>query len=97
MVSGQAQAKASVDDAKQAESSLTSITQAVEQISEVNNIISQTAADQRIAVEETSKTLHSIAQISIQTSNDSRKTYEANAALSQLAEQLKDVVSQFKV
>ncbi len=97
MGTGQTQARVSVEQASQAETSLTSITQAVENIREVNNIISQTVEDQRMAVEATTKNFNSITQISSQTSEDAKKTYEANVELSQLAGLLKEVVSEFKV
>jgi len=91
------QAGASVERARQAGESLSSITQAVDTIMQMNIQIA-TASDQQSSVsEEIQRNVFNIQSIAEETTTGADKTNKASAELASLGERLNALVRQFKV
>ncbi|MEM7207561.1 MAG: methyl-accepting chemotaxis protein [Pseudomonadota bacterium] len=97
MSEGNDQAQASVQQAKEAMTSLTEITDAVNTILEMNQQIANSAEKQLNSVNEINHNVSGINNVAMETSNRSRQAVEFNQQLSSLATTINSLVSQFKV
>lgn len=97
MLESKNRAQASVEQAAKAGASLESITQAVANISEMNTQIASAVEEQTAVAEEINKNISTISQIADQTSGGANQTAHASETLAQLAVQLQNVVSRFKI
>lgn len=90
-------ASSTVEQAKHAGDSLTSITHAVGTILQLNTQITTAADAQSSVSEEINRNVSNIQDISEQTASGAEQTATASADLARLGEQLSDLVGQFKV
>lgn len=86
-----------VEQAKHAGESLSSITRAVGTILQLNTQIATAAEEQSSVSEEINRNVINIQDISEQTASGAEQTATASAELARLGEQLQDLVGQFKV
>ncbi len=87
----------SVDNAKQAGDSLSSINIAVSKISDMNTQIASAAEEQSAASEDINHNVVSISHISDETATGTKHTEDTSKELSKLSEQLQTLIRQFKV
>ena len=97
MTQSRESANSTVEQAKHAGESLTSITRAVGTILELNTQIATASEEQSAVSEEINRNVVNIQDISEQTSSGSEQTATASAELARLGEQLQNLVGQFKV
>ena len=97
MTQSRESASATVEEAKHAGESLTSITRAVGTILDLNTQIATASEEQSAVSEEINRNVVNIQDISEQTSSGSEQTATASAELARLGEQLQNLVGQFKV
>lgn len=97
MISSRDKAQQTVTQATQAGASLSAITQAVENILDVNTQIASAAEEQSATTEEINRNVNNIQSISEQTAAGAEQTAASSHELSQLGVQLQDLVKQFKV
>ena len=97
MTQSRESANATVEEAKHAGESLTSITRAVGTILDLNTQIATASEEQSAVSEEINRNVVNIQDISEQTSAGSEQTATASAELARLGEQLQNLVGQFKV
>lgn len=88
---------ATVEQAKRAGNSLTSITHAVETILKMNTHIASAAEEQSSVAEAINSSLVSIQQISEQTAVGAKQTSSSSVELASLGNQLQSVVDRFKI
>jgi methyl-accepting chemotaxis protein len=97
MEEGQNMAKASVDQAAQAGSSLDVIAGAVSTISTMNTQIASAAEEQSSVSENINCNVQSISDITDQTTEGSHQTARASEDLNKLAVELQQTINQFKI
>lgn len=97
MTNSQERAKNTVSQASKAGESLSSITQAVDNILDVNTQISSAAEEQSITTEEINRNINNIQTVSEQTTTGAKQTAASSNELNQLSVQLQDLVGQFKI
>ncbi len=90
-------ANTTVEQAQRAGNSLSSITQAVDTILEMNTQIATAAEEQTSVAEEINESIHRIQDISEQTATGATQTAASSSELANLGSNLKGVVDQFKV
>jgi methyl-accepting chemotaxis protein len=90
-------AENTVSQATRAGESLLSITQAVENILDVNTQIASAAEEQSATTEEINRNINNIQSIAEQTATGAEQTAASSNELNQLSVQLQDLVRQFKV
>lgn len=88
---------ATVEQATHAGESLTTITSAVETISDMNTQIATAAEEQTAVSDEISRNIENIQEMSHQTSAGSEQIAEASEKLANLSHQLDQLIGQFKV
>jgi methyl-accepting chemotaxis protein len=91
------QAKAGVEQAAEAGASLDDITDAVRQINDMNTQIASAAEQQSSVAEEINRNIVTISQITDETASGAVQTSNASAEVARLAEQLQELVKQFRV
>jgi methyl-accepting chemotaxis protein len=97
MLQGQAQAKASVERANEADGSLKTITDAVTTINDMNTQIASAAEEQSSVAEEINRNVNAINNMTQETATESTQSASASQELARLAMQLEQIVRQFKV
>ncbi len=97
MEHGQAQAQRGAEMAQEAANSLDAIARAVGSINEMNTQIAAAAEEQSTVSEEINKNVVNISQISEQTATGAEQTTAASTDLSRLANELQQLVGQFKI
>jgi len=97
MEKGQAKATVGVEHAKEAAEALEAITRSVATINEMNTQIASAAEEQSSVSEEINRSIISIREVSEETANGATQTTTTAHELSDLANQLKSLVSQFNV
>ncbi len=97
MKRGREQAEQSVRSAANTDQSLTSITQAVEHITDMNTQIATAADEQSAVVEEMNRNVESIRHLSEQTLKSTDTVVSATQHLNQLAVQLSKLTHQYRV
>jgi methyl-accepting chemotaxis protein len=97
MEEGRAQAKASVDEARRAGTSLDNIVRVVATITEMNAHIACAAEQQSSVAEEISKNVVRISQVAQETTGGAEQIATAGEQLAQLSTQLQGLVGQFRV
>lgn len=97
MEKGRDQAIKGEEQAKQASDSLESIARAVSTINEMNTQIASAAEEQSATADEMNKNIVNISQVSEQTADGSQQTTVAANELAQLANDLQELISQFKI
>lgn len=97
MGKGRDQAIKGEEQAKEASDSLESIARAVSTINEMNTQIASAAEEQSATADEMNKNIVNISQVSEQTANGSQQTTAAANELAQLANDLQELISQFKI
>ena len=97
MTSSQEMAKITVEHATSAGSSLESITSKVKSINQMNFQIAAAAEEQSSVSEEINQNIVEISQIAEQSVGGAQQTASASNKLSGLSQELKDLVTQFKV
>jgi len=90
-------ARSGVEQARDADQSLESITRSVAQISDMNALIATAAEEQTAVAEEINRNVTSISASTQQTAGGAQQTATASEELARLAAQLQEVVGQFKV
>jgi methyl-accepting chemotaxis protein len=97
MEKGQAQAHSSVEQACQAGKSLKEIIRAVQAITEMNSLINDEAGSQSGVAGEINHNMHNITTIANESKQGSEKTAAETQALAELAANLQQLVSKFKI
>lgn len=97
MEQGKEQANKGTEMAREAAGSLDAIARAVANINEMNTQIAAAAEEQTTVSEEINKSVVNISQISEQTANGAEQTTSASTDLSRLANDLQNLVGQFKI
>ena len=97
MTNSRDRARATVDQAQHAGESLAAITQAVATISEMNTQIASAATEQGAVAEDINRNVINIADVSEHTATASQQTAGSSMELARLGEELRTMVSQFKV
>ncbi|MDH5180058.1 MAG: methyl-accepting chemotaxis protein [Gammaproteobacteria bacterium] len=97
MEQGREKAQKGAEQAGEAAEALDAITRAVTTISEMNTQIASAAEEQSSVAEEMSKSITSISQVSEQTANAARQTTSSSDELAKLANQLQELIRQFKI
>ncbi len=97
MEKSQSQAKSSVEQAGQAGQSLQEITKAVQAITEMNTLINDEAGSQSGVAVEINQNMHTISQIANESKAGSEKTNTESQNLANLAAELQQLVSKFKL
>ena len=97
MQAGKEQAHLTVDQASQAESSLSDISAAVAQINEMNAHIAQAARQQGDVAEETNKNIVNITEVADGTANGADQLATASQEMAGLAVNLESQVAHFKI
>ncbi|QIZ83038.1 methyl-accepting chemotaxis protein [Bermanella marisrubri] len=87
----------SVTRARKTADTLQEIIDSVATITEMNLVVASSAEEQSSVAEEVSKNIERINEFSEQTVNDAKSTSKVTMSLSEQANQLKDIVNEFKV
>jgi len=90
-------AKTGVEQASQAGQSLTSISRAVDNITEMSTQIASAAEEQSAVAEEINRNVVSIADVAAQTADGTNQLAQASHELANLSSQLQHLVERFKV
>jgi methyl-accepting chemotaxis protein len=96
MENGRKRASSSVDQAASAGGSITSISERIDTINDMNNQIASAAEEQTAVAEEINRNISNISHVSEETSTGAKKTAEACKELMELANQLRKTISSFK-
>ena len=96
MENGRKRAASSVDQAASAGGSITSISQRIDTINDMNNQIANAAEEQTAVAEEINRNISNISHVSEETSIGAKKTADACAELLELANQLRSTVGNFR-
>lgn len=96
MENGRKRAASSVEQAASAGGSITSISQRIDTINDMNNQIANAAEEQTAVAEEINRNISNISHVSEETSVGAKKTAEACAELLELANQLRSTVGNFR-
>ncbi len=94
---GKQKSEHGVEQAAAAGEALKTINQAVEQINTMNTQIASAAEEQSTVTEEINRNIVNINEVAEQTAEGARQANQASDDLARLAEQLKQLVGQFKV
>lgn len=97
MEKGRNQAATGEAQAREASESLQAITRAVSTINEMNTHIASAAEEQSATADEMNRNIVNISQVSEQTASGSEQTTLAANELAQLANDLQQLISQFKI
>jgi methyl-accepting chemotaxis protein len=97
MEKGCAQARGSVDQAANAETSLSAITNSIVRILDMNTQIASAAEEQTAVAEEINRSMTNVNDLTEQTAGGAQQTASAVTELARLATRLDDLVGQFKV
>ncbi len=97
MTQSRDRARSTVDQAEHAGASLAAITQAVGTISEMNTQIASAATEQQAVAEDINRNVITIADVSENSATSAQQTASSSAELARLGEELRDMVSQFKI
>jgi len=97
MEKGQTQANESVNHATEAGHSLQQIKEAVKGITEINTLINDEAGSQSGVAVEINENMHSISEIATESMNGAERTNQESQGLSNLAQNLQQLVAKFKV
>ncbi|WP_347986862.1 methyl-accepting chemotaxis protein [Methylomonas sp. AM2-LC] len=97
MENGRKRASSSVDQAASAGGSITSISQRIDMINDMNNQIASAAEEQTAVAEEINRNISNISHVSEETSTGAKKTAEACKELLELANQLRATIGSFKI
>jgi len=97
MSNGKDKASASLEQARQAGDSLEKITAAVEGMLSMNKGISTASEEQGTTVSQISQNVSAINQLSVQTAKSSNVVADTGRQVNELATQLQNLISQFKV
>ncbi len=97
MKQSQNEAKSAVELASQTGEALTTITQAVERISEMATQIASAAQEQGAVSEEINRNIVIINDMSVQTAEGAKETADASKNLAHMATELQGLIEQFKV
>ena len=97
MEQGRSQAQTSVGQATRAGSSLSTITEAVGSISDMNTQIASAAEEQSAVAEEINRNITTINAMTSETASEAKHTAAASQELARLAIQLEGLVRQFKI
>jgi len=97
MEKGQTQANESVGHATAAGNSLQQITEAVKGITEINTLINDEAGSQSGVAVEINQNMHAISEIATESMNGAERTNQESQGLSNLAQNLQQLVAKFKV
>ncbi|MFK5950862.1 MAG: methyl-accepting chemotaxis protein [Methylococcales bacterium] len=96
MDKGKKQAISSVEQASSASASITTISERIDIISNMNNQIASAAEEQTAVAEEINRNIRNISEVANETSQGAKNTSEACDELLDLANQLRAAVGQFK-
>ncbi len=96
MDKGKKQAISSVEQASSASASITTISERIDTISDMNNQIASAAEEQTAVAEEINRNIRNISEVANETSLGAKNTSEACDDLLDLANQLRSAVGQFK-
>ncbi|MCW9048196.1 MAG: methyl-accepting chemotaxis protein [Gammaproteobacteria bacterium] len=97
MEKGQVQANESLDYATGAGNSLQQIKDAVKGITEINTLINDEAGSQSGVAVEINQNMHSISEIATESMNGAERTNQESQGLSNLAQNLQQLVAKFKL
>ncbi len=89
--------QSSVDNAASAGEALTTITQSIQKITEMNAAIASAADEQSAVTDEINQNIEKIRDISENTTKGSERTTASSVELNQLATELQQLVMQFKI
>lgn len=96
MENGRKRAASSVEQAASAGGSITTISQRIDTINDMNNQIANAAEEQTAVAEEINHNVSNISHVSEETSQGAKNTAEACNELLELAKQLRDTVGHFR-
>ena len=96
MDKGKKQAESSVERASSANESITSISERIDTINDMNNQIAGAAEEQTAVAAEINRNINNISEVTNETSIGARNTSEACKELLTLADQLRNSVRQFR-
>lgn len=96
MVQGRSQAKTSVEQAARANTSLESIVQAVETISDMTTQIASASEEQSAVSEEINRSIVSISEVAGEVATGAKQTDQASHDIAKLAVDLQAMASQFR-
>ena len=96
MDNGRKRAASSVDQAASAGGSITSISQRIDTINDMNNQIASAAEEQTAVAEEINRNISNISHVTEETSQGAKNTAEACHELLELANQLRSTVGNFR-
>jgi len=96
MDNGRKQAVSSVEQASSASASITTISERIDTINDMNNQIAGAAEEQTAVAEEINRNINNISSVSNETSIGARNTSAASEELLALADQLRATVGQFR-
>ncbi|AQZ94955.1 methyl-accepting chemotaxis protein [Halopseudomonas phragmitis] len=97
MEQSRAQTEQSVLQAEEADAALTSITQAVSVINEMNTQIASAAEEQSAVAEDINRNVATIDQVAKSVAEGAQEASEASAGLTKLAEHQRRLINQFRV
>ncbi|EIC20245.1 methyl-accepting chemotaxis protein [Thiorhodovibrio frisius] len=89
-------ARRTVEQAELASRSLTTITDAVAQMNDMNNQIAAAAEEQTAVAEEVNRNVTAIRDIAESTSDGAQKSASASARLAELSDDLREILSQYQ-
>lgn len=90
-------AEQSVEQAEEADAALTSITQAVSIITDMNTQIASAAEQQSAVAEDINRNVTTIDSVAKSVASGAREASDASASLTKLAEQQRRLINQFRV
>jgi len=96
MDNGRKRAASSVNQAASAGGSITSISERIDTINDMNNQIANAAEEQTAVAEEINRNISNISHVSEETSLGAQKTADACTELMELANQLRATVGSFR-
>lgn len=97
MENSQSRTRESVEQAATASRALTTITEAVSQINDMNNQIASAAEEQSAVAEDINRNVVNIGQVAHEVAGGAEQASQASAGLTRLAEQQRRLINQFKV
>ena len=97
MENGRKRASSSVEQAASAGGSITSISERIDTINDMNNQIASAAEEQTAVAEEINRNISNISHVSEETSSGAQKTADACHELLDLANQLRSTIASFKI